>query len=51
MPDNEDITLTLQLHNDRLKTNNDVPVRFTTSISVIELVLISTLVVFRVFLL
>ena len=51
MPNNKDIALSLQLHNDRLKTNNHITIRFTTSISVIEFVFVSTFVIFWVLLL
>jgi hypothetical protein len=51
MANDKDITLSLQLHDDWFKANNDVSVRFTPSVSIIEFILVSTLVVFRVFLL
>jgi hypothetical protein len=37
----QDIFLALELHNDWFQAYNDVAVRFTTAISVVELVLIS----------
>jgi len=51
MANDEDITLSFQLHNNGLKTNDNISVGFTTSVSVVEFILISTLVVFWVFLL
>jgi hypothetical protein len=46
MPDNEDVLLSLQFHDDGFKTNHYIPVRFPSSVTIIELVLISAFVVF-----
>jgi hypothetical protein len=51
MTNDEDIPLSLQLHDDRLKTYNNITIRFTTSISVIEFIVIPTLIVLWVLLL
>ncbi len=51
MCDDQDIsvTRTLKLHNNRLESRHDVAIRLSTSVSVVELILISGLEVFRVF--
>jgi hypothetical protein len=40
MPDDQDILLSLKLHNYRFESHNNIAVRLSTSISVVELVLI-----------
>jgi hypothetical protein len=49
--DNEDIPLSLQFHNDWFQTNHDISIRFTSTIPVVEFIVVSTFVVFWVFLL
>ena len=51
MSDNEDVLLPFQLHDDRLQPDHDIAVRLSTSISVVELVIISRLEIFRIFVL
>lgn len=48
MPDDEDILLSFQLHDDRFKTNDNIPVRLSTSISVVELVFVPVCKIIRV---
>jgi hypothetical protein len=46
MPDDKDVLLSLQFHDDGFKTNHHIPVRFPPSVTIIELVLVSAFVVF-----
>ena len=47
----KDVLLPLEFHDDRLKTNNDVAIRLSTSIPIIKLVFITVREIIRICLL
>lgn len=49
MTNDQDVALPFQLHDDGLEPDDNIAVRFAASVSVVEFVVISALVVFRVF--
>ena len=51
MPDDEDVLLSLELHDDRLQTDDHIAVRLASSIPIVEFVLVPTLVVLWIFVL
>jgi hypothetical protein len=51
MADDQDIVLPFQLHDHRFQPDHHIPVTLSASVSVVELVLVSRLVVLGVFLL
>lgn len=51
MSDDEDVLLALEFHDDGLETDDHVPVRFTASIPIVELVVIPRIEILRVLLL
>jgi hypothetical protein len=48
MAHNQNVLLPLQLENDRFESNNDVTVRLSTTVTVVELVVVAGVVVFGV---
>jgi hypothetical protein len=49
MPNDQDIFLPFQLHNDRLQPDDYISIRLSASISIVELVFVPSYVVFWVF--
>lgn len=48
MTHDQDVLLPLQFENDRLESNNNVAVRLSTSVAVVELVVVARVVVFGI---